>query len=132
MSTRKELRLYGDLIYQHKPTIKTILLKFLTDYFVKKNRHRRSAYIDERPLDDVVREQITMPEMAHFAIVKNNIVEEIIVVNQAIADTLRYKKIKFIEFSPTSELVYRGMPFENGKFVDNKEEDEETPNDQKD
>lgn len=117
MPRNKELRLYGDLIYQHKPTIRTILWKMFLDYFAKKNRHRRSAYIDNRPLQAVVQEQLAMPEMSHFAIVKNNIVEEIIVVNPVVAEVLRFKKIKFVEFSPTSELVYRGMEFKNNEFI---------------
>lgn len=118
MPTKKELRLYGDLIYQHKPTVRTVVRKMLLDYFIKKNRNRRSPYIDNVPLEQVVAENSAPPpEMQHFAIIKDGVVEEIIVVNQAIAEVLRYKRIKFVGFKPSSELVYRGMKFENNQFV---------------
>ncbi len=134
MPTKKELRLYGDLLYQHKPTIRTIVLKFLMDYFAKKNRYRKSPYINDTPIDDIVEKHIAMPEMSHFAIIKNNSVSEIIVVNPIIAETLRSKRIKFVEFSPTHELVYRGMEFKDGQFIkdETQEESENSVDDKKD
>lgn len=116
--SRKELRLYGDLIYQHKPTIRTVLWKILLDYFAKKNRHRKSVYRTEEPLEQIVRQDIPVPEMSHFAIIKDGIVEEIIVVNPIIADLLKYKRLKFIKFSPSEELVQRGMQYKDNQFIE--------------
>lgn len=125
MPTKKELRLYGDLIYQHKPTIKTVIWQILIDYFAKKNRHRRSQYVDNTPLEEIVRENKEPTMMTHFAIIKNNVVEEIIVVNPLIAETLKSKRIKFIEFDPKLNQVARGMEFLNNEFIFEKEEIDE-------
>ena len=117
MPTKKELRLYGDLIYQHKPTIKTVIWQLLIDYFAKKNRHRKSPYKSDAPLESIAKESSEPPVMSHFAIVKNNSVKEIIVVNAKIAAMLRSRGIRFVEFDPQSEQVSRGTAFENNKFV---------------
>ena len=96
----------------------------LLDYFAKKNRHRKTTYRNNVPLDDVIKEEILMPEMTHFAIVKDNVVAEIIVVNPVIAETLNYKKIKFVKFDPSNTLVYRGIKFVNNQFIDINKESE--------
>lgn len=116
MPIRKEVKLYGELIHQHKPTIRTIIWRVMMDYFAKRYRHKRSPYIDNVPVESVVAKMQAVGGARHFAIVKDNTVHEIIVVNNIIGDLLEQKRLKFVNFDPETEPVARGMEFKDGTF----------------
>lgn len=120
MPTKKELRLYGDLVYQHKPTIRTIVWQAMIEYFAKKNRYRKPPYINEVPLEEVISEQKgDLPMVSYFAVIRKGIVEEIIVVNYFIASLLKQRGVKFLEFNPEKERVERGMKLVDNQLVSN-------------
>jgi predicted DNA-binding transcriptional regulator len=44
MPTKKEIRLYGDLVYKHKISIRTIIHQLILDFFAKRRRLKKSVY----------------------------------------------------------------------------------------
>lgn len=121
MATKKELKIYGDLLYQHKPTIRAILLRILIDYFAKKNRRRKSVYIDDIPLEEKIKEDKILaekPEYAnYFAIVNDGMVKEIIIVNPEIAELFMQKSTKIVGFNNNEQPVKKGTKFLKGTFI---------------
>lgn len=123
MATRKELKIYGDLLYQHKPTIRSILLQLLINYFAKRNRQRRPVNIDNVSLEQKIKEDniFNLPEhkINHFAIVSNKVVEQVIIVNPEIAELLKKRGTKIIWFDQNTDPVEKGTQFVDGKFLFN-------------
>lgn len=117
MPTKKELKIYGDLINHYKPTIKTIIWNMILERFAKRNRYRRNPTQNDIPLQELVSKQSSVPDFSQFALIQNGMVEEVIIVNQFIGDLLSKKKTKIVQFDPTSEPVGRGTRFVENKFV---------------
>lgn len=132
MGTRKELKIYGDLLYQHKPTIRSIFLQLLIQYFAKKNRSRRPVNVNNVPLEQKIKEDniFNLPDtqLNHFAIVSGGIVKEIIIVNPEISELLRKRGSKVVWFDQNTDPVEKGISFKDGKFIFKSSESVEVSN----
>ncbi len=126
MPTKRELRLYGDLIKHYRPSFKSMIINSLVSYFTRKNMHKASPNKDgisiakEKAPDGPLN-----PEMySNFALVNNGIVEQVIIVNSEIANLLKSKKTQIVHFEKTDK-VFRGTQYINGKFTNEEIKSEE-------
>lgn len=119
MPTKKELRIYGELAYEHKPGIRVLLLAILQEKLFNLKRRKESFYKDDAafvPKQDLINQ---LP-LKYMAVVSGQDVVEMIRVNEDTADILLSKKTKLVEFDPTTTIVKKGMQYVDKKFVDNK------------
>ena len=117
MPTKKELDIYGDLVYQHKPSIRKLLLGILQEKFFKLKRAKESFYVDEAifvPKEDILAQ---LP-LKYLAILSNNEVVEMIRLNDDTAKLMLSKKTKLVEFDPTTTIVKKGMVYSDKNFVE--------------
>ena len=118
MPTKKELRLYGDLIYQHKPTIKSILWAFLLDLFERKKRYKHPVNKDNRSIIDELEINREVPiDFVHMALVQDGQVMEMIKTNEYVSKLLKSKKTKIVVFDPTQIIVEKGMRYVDNTFT---------------
>lgn len=117
MPTKRELRLYGDLINHYKPTFKTMIKTLFLEYFAKKMRYRHNINRDGQSVAEIIEKEKAAPDgYFKFAIVKDTVVSEIIVVNPTIANLLTSKKVKIVPFDNNTK-VKKGMKYIDKKFV---------------
>lgn len=117
MPNKKDRQVYGDLIYQYKPTIKTLLLGILQEKFFNLKRTKEDFYVDQAafvPKEDLIGQ---LP-LKYLAIVSEGEVVEMIRLNEDTAKAMLSKKTKLVEFDPTTTIVKKGMVFANKKFVE--------------
>lgn len=118
MPTKKELRLYGDLIYHHKPTIKSILWAFLLDLFERKKRYKHPVNKDNRSIIDELEIGREVPiDFVHMALVQNGKVMEMIKTNEYVSKLLKNRKTKIVVFDPRKTIVEKGMTYSDDTFV---------------
>jgi hypothetical protein len=122
MGFKKEYKIYGDLLFQHKPTIRSLILHILYNKFINSERAKLPVYrenamfIDpDKKSDEIVTKYI--------ALVLEGTVKELIRLNEDSANILLSKKTKLIEFDPEKQKVTKGMVYKNGIFE--KEETDE-------
>jgi len=116
MTSKKERDAYGDLIYQHKPTIRTLLIGILQQKFFNLKTAKETFYVDTAtfvPKEDLIGQ---LP-LKYIAVVSNNEVAEMIRLNEDTAKIMLSKKTKLIEFDPTTTIVKKGMIYSDKKFV---------------
>lgn len=124
MPTKKELKLYGDLVYEHKPGIRVLLIAILQEKLFSLKRKKQSFYKDDAafvPKQDIINQ---LP-LKYMAVVSGQEVVEMIRINEETADILLSKKTKLVEFDPTTTIVKKGMLYVNKEFIDNKETNED-------
>jgi hypothetical protein len=117
MPNKKEREAYGDLLYQHRPTIRSLLLKILQEKYFNLKRTKESFYVDSAafvPKEDLIGQ---LP-LKYLAVVSDNEVVEMIRLNEQTAKVMLSKKTKLVEFDPTTTIVKKGMVFANKKFVE--------------
>lgn len=115
MATKKEIRLYGDSIYQYKPTIRMMIQTLVLDYFAKKRRYKESVYKDGvtfSPEADHLKER----PLVYMAIVNEGIVSEMIRMDNRTAELMNKPKAKVIPFDPMKTIVKKGMVYKSGEF----------------
>lgn len=129
MATKKELRLYGDLVYQHKPTIKTILWTFLLDLFERKKRYKHPVNIDNTSIVDKldIPREVSI-DFVHMALIQDGVVMEMIKTNDYTSKLLRSKKTKVVVFDPTKIIVKKGMTYSDKMFSEDIEVDNDKEN----
>ncbi len=124
MPTRKELELYGDLVYSHRPGIRVLLIAILQEKLFNMKRRKESFYKDEAafvPKEDFLN---GLP-LKYMAIVTDQKVVELIRINEQTANQMLAKRTKFVEFDPMTTIVKKGMKYVDKKFVmDNEPEDD--------
>lgn len=120
MPNKKERQVYGDLIYQYRPTIRTLLLGILQEKFFNLKRTKEDFYVDSAafvPKEDLIGQ---LP-LKYLAIVSDNEVVEMIRLNEDTAKVMLSKKTKLVEFDPITTIVKKGMVFSNKKFIEKEE-----------
>lgn len=120
MPNKKERQAYGDLIYQYRPTIRTLLLGILQEKFFNLKRTKENFYVDSAafvPKEDLIGQ---LP-LKYLAIVSDNEVVEMIRLNEDTAKVMLSKKTKLVEFDPITTIVKKGMVFSNKKFIEKEE-----------
>jgi hypothetical protein len=117
MPTKKELDIYGDLIYQHKPSIRSLLFGILQEKFFKLKRAKESFYVDKAAF--VAKEDVLAQlPLKYLAILSNNEVVEMIRLNDDTAKLMLSKKTKLVEFDPTTTIVKKGMVYSDNSFAE--------------
>jgi hypothetical protein len=117
MGFKKEYKIYGDMLFQHKPTIRSLLLYMFYSKFIKRERTKLPVYREDAEFKDPdkILEGI---DTKYIALVSENSVKELIRLQSFAADILIDKKTKLIEFDPQKTTVKKGMIYKNNKFVD--------------
>lgn len=123
MSRKKDFEVYGDLLLQYRPTIRSLIYNILYKKFIEKNRAKESFYNSDARFN-LPKEYIPYSDLEYLAIIKNNKVIEIIRVNSDTAKIITDKEISFVKFNPENEIVKIKMSYENEKFIENKDIDE--------
>lgn len=126
MATKKEIVLYGDLIYQHKISLKTVIRELILGYFNKKRGRKESIY-DENKSFSPPRDHLRELPLTYMAVVNNKKVVEMIRVDENTARAMQQRGSKLIEFNPKEVIVKKGMSFIDNQFIDpdnNREENE--------
>lgn len=125
MPTKKEIELYGDLIYQHKPTIRSLLINILEEKLFNLKRQKQSVYLPGAvfiPEPDIVS---SLP-LTYIALIKDDTVMEMIRVNVETAELIIDKKIKKIPFDPQKNIVRRGYTWNKKEgFLEKEVSDEQ-------
>lgn len=125
MPSKKELQIYGSLINQHKPTIRSIIANMLFQYFEKKNRYRHPVDYDNISIEEKLKngrlENSIAEEFSYFALVKDGIVEETIIVNDLLGELFRDSEVQIVEFLPYDINVVKDMQFDGENFLKNEE-----------
>jgi len=119
MPSKKEREAYGDLIYQHKPTIRALLIGILQEKFFNLKTAKEAFYVDTAtfvPKEDIIGQ---LP-LKYIAVVHNNEVAEMIRLNEDTAKLILSKKTKLVEFDPTTTIVKKGMLYSDKMFLENK------------
>lgn len=117
MATKKEIRLYGDLVYQHRISLKTVIKQLVLDYFNRKRGVKDSIY-DESKTFSPPRDHLRELPLTYMAIVNNKKVVELIRIDEKTAKAIQKKGSKLIEFDPRETVVKPGMSYIDEKFVD--------------
>lgn len=117
MGFRKEYKIYGDLLFQHKPTIRALMLHFFYSKFIKRERTKLPVYRENAEFQDPDK-SLEGIETKYIALVSDGKVAELIRLQTYAADILLSKKTKLIEFDPENILVKKGMLYKENKFID--------------
>lgn len=115
MKARKEIKIYGDMLFAHKPTIRSLVLNYLYSKFVKREKGKSSIYRDNQKFVDrsIMAGDL---ETKTIAIVLDGTVVEILRMQAKAANFLMDEKADLIEFSPEEVMVQKGYLFDGEKF----------------
>lgn len=116
MPTRKELEIYGELAYVHKPGIRVLIIAILQEKLFNLKRKKESFYKDNAafvPKEDLLN---GLP-LKYMAIVTDQKVVELIRINEQTANQMLAKKTKLVEFNPMTTIVKKGMKYVDKKFI---------------
>jgi hypothetical protein len=116
MGFKKEYKIYGDLLFEHKPTIRSLLLHVLYNNFIKRERAKLPVYRENASFQDPSRNLDSIPTK-YVAMVSEGKVEELIRLHENAATILLSKNTKLVEFDPENIEVRKGMKYKNGKFL---------------
>lgn len=121
MARKKEVVLYGDLIYQHRISLKTIIMQLATDYFNKKRGIKDNIYDDSKSFSPP-RDHLRELPLTYMAVVNNKEVLEMIRVDEHTAAAMQKKGSKLVQFDPQESIVKKGMLYIDNRFVENTED----------
>lgn len=118
MRSRKKNKrqVYEQLLNEHRPTIKSVLLEILKVKLFNLQRGKEPIIKEGAhfvPQEDKLR---GLP-LKYIALLDNNVVIEMIRINEQTADLILNKKIKMVEFDPQTQIVRKGMEYTNKKFI---------------
>ena len=122
MFRSKKKRLYGDLLNEFRPTIRSLIFNILYAKFMEIGRAKRPFQPEDAKFKLPV-DSIPYQNLKYLAVVKSNKVVEMIRVNEEVANILQGKGIKFIHFDPQDIKVQKGMKFVDGKFEEDVNEE---------
>jgi hypothetical protein len=120
MGFKKEYKIYGDLLFEHKPTIRSLILHILYNNFIKKERAKLSVYRENAAFQDPSRQLESIPTK-YVAMIVDGSVKEMIRLHENAANILLSNKTKLVEFDPQNVQVKKDMKYKNGKFITNEE-----------
>lgn len=116
MGFKKDYEIYGDMLMEYKPSIRSLIFHLLYSKFMEKRKVKEDFYIPEakfrlpetfQPYDD----------LTYIALIQNSEVVEVIRVNSETAKLLLNKKNKLVTFNPESTVVKIGMKYDNNTFM---------------
>lgn len=122
MLGKKSRMMYGSLVDEFKPSIKSLLFNILYAKFLELKRAKQPFQPEDAKFRLPV-EADPYTNIKYLAVVKTNKVVEMIRVNEETAELLQGRGIKFVPFDPKDVKVKKGMKVVDGNFVG--EENEE-------
>lgn len=123
MRKKSKKEIYEDLLAEHRPTIRGIILEILR---VKLFNLQKGKHPVIPPGAKWVPEEDRLKDLPlkYIALVnKDSIVVEVIRINEETAAQLLSKSVKLVSFDPKAEIVKKGMWYNKKKFY-SKELDE--------
>jgi hypothetical protein len=125
MLFKKRKQVYGDLIKEFRPTIRSLLLQILHQKLVNLRRSKQSIY---NPGSVFIPEtdKFSYLPLTYLALVQDGIVVEMIRVNIDASKLLTSKKTKFVEFDPKETVVKKGMHYKDETFSESQKHDQES------
>lgn len=121
MARKKDIALYGDLIYQHRISLKTVIKQLVLDYFNSKRGVKDTIY-DENKSFSPPRDHLRELPLTYMAVVNNKKVLEMIRVDENTATAMQKKGSKLITFDPKEVAVKKGMSYIDEKFIEDTDE----------
>lgn len=121
----KKENVYGDIVKEFRPTIRSLLIQILQQKLFNMRRGKQSIYNSGAKFVPEGDKLKSFP-LKYIALINDGTVEEMIRINEESAKTLLSKKTKLVEFDPKTTIVKKGMKYIDKQFV------EDTKNDQKD
>lgn len=110
----KAYRIYGDLIYKHRPTIRSMIIELLYNKIMQNKMEKKIVYRPGQSFEALREQQY---KTRSIAVVSNeNIVVEILKINELAADFLLNKENYLVEFNPEEILVRRGLTYNGENF----------------
>lgn len=122
----KEYKIYGDLLYDHKPTLRSLMFNYFYNKLLTDERAKTSIYRENAKF---VPEIVDLGEgQTKFLAVINSqgTVVEILRMNINAADKLLNKENSLIEFDPDESFVRLGSKYDNGVFVKEEKDEEDS------
>lgn len=116
MGFRKEYKIYGDALFEHKPTIRSLILHIFYNKFINNERAKVSVYRENASFQDPNKLPDNI-ETKNIAIVVDGTVKELIRLQKNAADIMLTKGAKFIEFDPEEIQIKKGTSYKNSKFI---------------
>lgn len=113
----KAYRIYGDLIYKHRPTIRSMIIELLYSKIMEKKIEKKVVYRPGQTFESLKEQQYKTRSIA--VVSSEGIVVEILKINELAADFLLNKDNSLIEFNPEEILVKRGLVY-NGEGFEEK------------
>lgn len=110
----KAYRIYGDLIYKHRPSIRAMLIELLYTKLMERKKEKRIVYRPGMEFEQMREQQYKTRSIA--VISKDAKVVEILKINELAADFLLNPENKLIEFNPETTLVKRGLLYDGENF----------------
>jgi hypothetical protein len=113
---KKSQEIYGDFLYEYRPTVSSLLKQYLEAKIAKERLVKESPKRDGaifRPHEDILK---SLP-LKYIAVVKDNTVVEMIRVNEQTADILLDPSVSLVGFNPEEVVVQIGMICVDGNFV---------------
>lgn len=122
MPFKKKKQIYGDLIKEFRPTIRTLLLEILKQKLINLRRTKQVIY---NPGSVFIPEtdRFSHLPLTYLALIQDETVVEIIRVNADASKILTSRKTKFVEFDPRETLVKKGLKYVNKTFSEEPEHD---------
>lgn len=122
MAKSKGRMIYGDLLGQYRPTIRSLIFNILYAKFLEIGR-AKEPFQPEDAKFRLPEESMPYADLEYFAVVKNGKVVEMIRVNEQTGKILSGRGVKFVHFDPKDIKVKKGMKFVDGKFEDENNEE---------
>lgn len=116
MKSKRQHAVYGDALFDHKPTLRFLIWHYFYNKFVDLERHKQAIYRDKTYFLD---KTITMDgiEVKYLAVLIDSKVAEILKMKSDTADIVKSTSNQFIEFDPETTRVTIGMLYD-GEFKD--------------
>lgn len=114
----KKKYVYGDLVKEFRPTIRSVLLQLLQEKLFTIKRTKQSIYNEGSVFIPQTDKFAHLP-LTYMALVQDGVVVEMIRVNVDSAEVLSSKETEFIEFDPKEVVVKKGMSYTGGTFTEN-------------
>ncbi len=111
----KNRMMYGDLINEFRPTIRSLIYNILYAKFLEL-RKAKEPFQPENARFQLSKESMPYANIKYLAVVKRKKVVEMIRVNEDTAKLLEGGSVKFVPFDPQEIKVKKGMNFVDNQF----------------
>jgi hypothetical protein len=114
MRDSNEVDLYGDIVYSHKLSIRSIVREYLLRKFAKRFRTRELPYYDNAIFPSAIEKN----KFIYLAVIQDGVVVEMLRLRRPVGEMIKKSKTKFVEYDPSTTVVKKEMIFQNKKFID--------------